>query len=112
MQRIHSETYLSRKAMSLYEEPEDHRVNRAQNSAILIDCFCNFISLGNPSPRTEDPYKQELNSTSKPHHLEIMVSYPFDPIEAPLADNGMTLEEVQQIQNTMHMAHQLEAEVT
>ena len=104
LQRIHSETHLSSKSMSLYEEPEDRRANHPSNSAILIECLCNLIGLGNPSARTKGPYKQEVNSimadepTSNPHHLEIMVSYPFDHIEVPLAKNGMTLEEVQQIQ--------------
>ena len=104
--------------MSQYEEAEDHRVNRPSNSASLIDRFSNFIGLGNPSATEEAPNEQEVNSgmegepTLQAPHLEIPISDPPEPPVAPLAVNGMTLDEVQQIQDTMQLACQLEAEAT
>ena len=101
--------------MSFYEEPEDRGANRPSNSASLIDRFSNFIGLGNPQPET--PHEQEVNSIaeeppSRPPHIEIPVSDPSKYTTIPLAENGMTIDEVQQIQDTMQLARQLEAEAT
>lgn len=51
-----------------------------------------------------------MSPLQSPPHLEIPVSNPFEPIEMPLVENGMALKEIQQIEDTMQMARQLEAE--
>lgn len=102
--------------MSQYAKIEDLRVNRPSNSASLIDRFSSFIRLGNPSATEEAPNEQEVNSgmegepTLQSPHLEIPISDPPQPPVAPLTVNGMTLDEVQQIQDTMQLARQLEVE--
>ena len=62
LRRIHSDSSLSRRAMSQYKEAEDQRVNRPSNSVSLIDFFSSFIGLGNPSAIEEALNKQEVNS--------------------------------------------------
>ena len=54
----------------------------------------------------------EGESTSQAPHLDIPISDPPEPSVAPLAVNGMTLDEVWKIQDTMQLARQLEAKAT
>ena len=118
LQRIHSDSSLSSGAMSQYKEAEDQRVNCPSNSASLIDRFSSFIGLGNPSATEEALNEQEVNSgmegepTLQAPHLGIPISDPPEPPVAPLTVNGMTPDKVQQIQDTMQLARQLEAEAT
>ena len=49
LQRTHSNSSLSSKAMSQYKEAKDHRINQPSNSASLVDRFSSFIGLENPS---------------------------------------------------------------
>ena len=49
---------------------------------------------------------------TKPPHVEITVPPLVTEKEAPLADNGMTHEELHQIEEALQLARQLEAEAT
>ena len=85
-----------------------------------MDRFSNFIGLGNTNANASlEPLADEEASSyfakeapTKPPHVEITVSPLAIEEEAPLADNGMTHEELHQIEEALQLARQLEAEAT
>ena len=106
--------------MSNYEEGDNPRVEAPTNSASLLDRFSNFIGLGNtnanasPEPLADEEVSSYFakEAPTEPPHVEITVPPLVTEKEAPLADNGMTHEELHQIEEALQLARQLEAEAT
>ena len=106
--------------MSNYEEGDNPRVEAPTSSVSLLDRFSNFIGLGNtnanasPGPLADEEVSSYFakETPTKPPHVEITVPPLVTEEEAPLADNGMTHEELHQIEEALQLACQLEAEAT
>ena len=96
--------------MSNYEEGDNPRVQAPTSSASLLDRFSNFIGLGNMNANAspESLADEEVSSyfakeaPTQPPHEEITVPPLAMEEEAPLADNGMTHEELHQIEEALH----------
>ncbi|KAI5059038.1 hypothetical protein GOP47_0025357 [Adiantum capillus-veneris] len=106
--------------MSAYEEGDSSRVEAPSNSASLLARFSNFIGLGNTNTHaSHEPLADEEVSSyftngapSKPPHVEITVpSHAMEEEEFP-TDNGMTHEEIHQIEEALQLACQLEVKAT
>lgn len=68
-----------------------------------------------PEPLANEEVSSYLakEAPSEPPHVEITVAPPATTEEeAPLADNGMTHEEIHQIEEALQLARQLEAKAT
>ena len=120
LRRILSESSFSSDTMSNYEEGDNPRVEAPTNSVSLLDRFSSFIGLGNtnanasPEPLTNEEVSSYFAKEApiEPPHVEITVSPLVTEEDTPLANNGMTHEELHQIKEALQLARQLEAEAT